>query len=152
MDAGGLSREWMTLLMKNIFSTEDATPSPDEDEERFVMRIDHLTPTSDESRSNVKYYKDDSLSCHHISDLFVHALLSAMTNRYTSHGYLPNPLVNYDLRQKQLDNGEARCVSDRVAQNLHFIGRLIGRAVFDGIPLGVHLNPLLSVVRAPSHT
>ena len=120
----------MTLLMKNIFSTEDATPSPDEDEERFVMRIDHLTPTSDESRSNVKYYKDDSLSCHHISDLFVHALLSAMTNRYTSHGYLPNPLVNYDLRQKQLDNG----------------------AVFDGIPLGVHLNPLLSVVRAPPHT
>ena len=141
----------MTLLMKDIFSTEDTPSSPDEDDERFVMRIDHLTPTSDESRSNVKYYKDDGLSCHHISDLFMHGLLWRMTVRYTSNGYLPNPLMNYDLRQKQLDNGEARCVSERVAQNLHFIGRLIGRAVFDGIPLGVHLNPLLSVVCEDPH-
>ena len=42
-----------------------------------------------------------------------------------------------------LESGSPRCASAAVSQNLRFIGRLIGRAVFDGIPLGVPLHPLV---------
>lgn len=184
MDAGGLSREWMTLLVRSIFSRE-APPSLEDDEARFVMRIDHLTPSED-ARSNVKYFKDDKLSTRHISSLFLWACRAALTRRFTPCGYLPDPAVNYDLNQFPsaaalpcsrsnaspeatspdpaagatatatasatanaaadlacLEKGEPRCASTAVSQNLRFIGRLIGRAVFDGIPLGIPLHPLV---------
>lgn len=184
MDAGGLSREWMTLLVRSIFSRE-APPSLEDDEARFVMRIDHLTPSED-TRSNVKYFKDDKLSARHISSLFLWACRAALTRRFTPCGYLPDPAVNYDLNQFPsaaalpcsrsnafpeaaladpaagatasatasatanaaadlacLEKGEPRCASTAVSQNLRFIGRLIGRAVFDGIPLGIPLHPLV---------
>lgn len=184
MDAGGLSREWMTLLVRSIFSRE-APPSLEDDEARFVMRIDHLTPSED-ARSNVKYFKDDKLSARHISSLFLWACRAALTRRFTPCGYLPDPAVNYDLDQfpsaaalpcsrsnaspeatsaeaaadpaasatasatanaaadlAGLEKGEPRCASTAVSQNLRFIGRLIGRAVFDGIPLGIPLHPLV---------
>lgn len=184
MDAGGLSREWMTLLVRSIFSRE-APPSLEDDEARFVMRIDHLTPSED-ARSNVKYFKDDKLSTRHISSLFLWACRAALTRRFTPCGYLPDPAVNYDLNQfpsaaalpcsrsnafpeatspdpaagatagatasatanaaadlAYLEKGEPRCASTAVSQNLRFIGRLIGRAVFDGIPLGIPLHPLV---------
>ena len=200
MDAGGLSREWMTLLVRSIFSRE-APPSLEDDEARFVMRIDHLTPSED-ARNNVKYFKDDKLSTRHISSLFLWACRAALTRRFTPCGYLPDPAVNYDLDQFPsaaalpcsrsnafpeatspdpaagatasattsattsatpnptanaaanatanaaadlacLEKGEPRCASTAVSQNLRFIGRLIGRAVFDGIPLGIPLHPLV---------
>ena len=190
----------MTLLVRSIFSRE-APPSLEDDEARFVMRIDHLTPSED-ARSNVKYFKDDKLSARHISSLFLWARRAALTRRFTPCGYLPDPAVNYDLDQFPsaaalpcsrpnaspeassaeaaadptagvtanatasatanatasatantttgtaadlacLEKGEPRCASTAVSQNLRFIGRLIGRAVFDGIPLGVPLHPLV---------
>ena len=170
----------MTLLVRSIFSRE-APPSLEDDEARFVMRIDHLTPSED-ARSNVKYFKDDKLSTRHISSLFLWACRAALTRRFTPCGYLPDPAVNYDLNQFPsaaalpcsrsnaspeatspdpaagatatatanaaadlacLEKGEPRCASTAVSQNLRFIGRLIGRAVFDGIPLGIPLHPLV---------
>ena len=178
----------MTLLVRSIFSRE-APPSLEDDEARFVMRIDHLTPSED-ARSNVKYFKDDKLSTRHISSLFLWACRAALTRRFTPCGYLPDPAVNYDLDQfpsaaalpcarayaspeatsaeaaadpaagatasatasatanaaadlAGLEKGEPRCASTAVSQNLRFIGRLIGRAVFDGIPLGIPLHPLV---------
>lgn len=178
----------MTLLVRSIFSRE-APPSLEDDEARFVMRIDHLTPSED-ARSNVKYFKDDKLSARHISSLFLWARRAVLTPRFTPCGYLPDPAVNYDLDQFPsasalpcsrsnappeatsadptagatasattsasanttagtaadlacLEKGEPRCASTAVSQNLRFIGRLIGRAVFDGIPLGVPLHPLV---------
>ena len=170
----------MTLLVRSIFSRE-APPSLEDDEARFVMRSDHLTPSED-ARSNVKYFKDDKLSARHISSLFLWACRAALTRRFTPCGYLPDPAVNYDLDQFPsaaalpcsrsnafpeaaladpaagatasatanaaadlacLEKGEPRCASTAVSQNLRFIGRLIGRAVFDGIPLGIPLHPLV---------
>ena len=174
----------MTLLVRSIFSRE-APPSLEDDEARFVMRIDHLTPSED-ARNNVKYFKDDKLSTRHISSLFLWACRAALTRRFTPCGYLPDPAVNYDLNQfpsaaalpcsrsnafpeatladpaagattsattsatanaaadlAGLEKGEPRCASTAVSQNLRFIGRLIGLAVFDGIPLGIPLHPLV---------
>lgn len=164
----------MTLLVRSIFSRE-SPPSPEADEARFVMRIDHLAPNED-PRSNVKYFKDDKLSVRHIASLFLLARRIVLTLRFTPRGYLPDPAVNYDLGPVPaaaplstvrtsdlapeprvttaaavsqglsavcLEGGEPRCASAAVSQNLRFIGRLIGRAVFDGIPLGVPLHPLV---------
>ena len=76
-----------------------------------------------------------------------------MTISFTPDGYLPNPSVNYPpphpdaqghLRRTSLDMETApECLSEAISQNYQFVGRLIGRALFDGIPLGIHLNPLL---------
>ena len=76
-----------------------------------------------------------------------------LIRRYTAEGYLPNPSVNYPppLRDKEgysrresLDiDSIPQGLSDGIAQNFQFVGRLIGRALFDGIPLGIRLNPLM---------
>lgn len=72
---------------------------------------------------------------------------------YTPRGYLPNPIHNYShrlltdhTRKYSLDaNLEAACASEGLSRNYQFVGRLIGRAIFDGIPLGITLNPLMFV-------
>ena len=128
MDAGGLSREWMALLMRSVF-TNEGDPVDSRTEERFVMRIDHLSPRNEE-QENIKYYKD--ISMNHRS----------ITFSYTPNGYLPNPAFNYSQAEIN-DNEVPKCASEPFSQNYQFVGRLIGRAVFDGIPLGIHLNPLM---------
>ena len=80
-------------------------------------------------------------------------LLSVLIQRYTAEGYLPNPSVNYPppirdkrgySRRESLDiDSVPQCLSEGIAQNFQFVGRLIGRALFDGIPLGIRLNPLM---------
>ena len=89
MDAGGLSREWMDLLIRNVFALDNSTSKNEEDdknadndkrkktgmqqrgsmtenevreeeEERFVMRIDHAN--TQQQHDNIHYYHDISLS------------------------------------------------------------------------------------------
>ena len=76
-----------------------------------------------------------------------------LIRRYTAEGYLPNPSVNYPpphrnkegyTQRESLDKDSIpQCLSEGISQNFQFVGRLIGRALFDGIPLGIRLNPLM---------
>ena len=38
---------------------------------------------------------------------------------------------------------QPNCISEAINRDYQFVGRLIGRALFDGIPLGISLNPLM---------
>lgn len=109
------------------------------------MRIDHSSPR-DDSAENIRYFHDYSLSPRSFTSMFI----------YTSHGYLPNPEVNYPPPSIEPDGSKRRdsldmetsphCASEGIERNYQFVGRLIGRAIFDGIPLGVSLNPLMYCV------
>lgn len=80
-------------------------------------------------------------------------IITGIIISYTPRGYLPNPIHNFShrllsdhTRKYSLDaNLEAACASEGISRNYQFIGRLIGRAIFDGIPLGITLNPLMFV-------
>lgn len=140
MDAGGLSREWMALLMKNVFSNDDI-PTAKIVEERFVMRIDHVSP-KDDDQETIKYFRDTSMNTRSFVNMFMFIRSHFLIPSLTPNGYLPNPALNYHQNYIN-DNELPKCASDAISQNYQFVGRLIGRAIFDGIPLGVHFNPLL---------
>lgn len=72
MDAGGLSREWMNLLVHSIFQPHQ-TDLIVEDEDRYVMRIDHVTPTSSADENNIRYFKDTSIHSKDFRDLFMYS-------------------------------------------------------------------------------
>ena len=69
MDAGGLSREWMALLMKSVFSN-DEPPKGKVMEERFVMRIDHVSP-KDDDQETIKYFRDASMNTRSFVNMFM---------------------------------------------------------------------------------
>ena len=148
MDAGGLSREWMNLLIHAIFQGKE-TDLIIENEDRYVMRIDHVTPDAI-SNENVRYFRDTTVHSEDFKELFMFES-GTLTISFTNHGYLPNPLYNYShslLSNQCVDysldeDTEPNCTSESINRNYHFVGRLIGRALFDGIPLGIPLNPLM---------
>ena len=69
-----------------------------------------------------------------------------MKYSFTPQGYLPNPLLNYSIKDTEVSldmEQQPNCISEAINRDYQFVGRLIGRALFDGIPLGISLNPLM---------
>lgn len=69
-----------------------------------------------------------------------------MKYSFTPQGYLPNPLLNYSIKDREISldvEQQPNCISEAINRDYQFVGRLIGRALFDGIPLGISLNPLM---------
>lgn len=130
----------MALLMKSVFSN-DEPPKGKVMEERFVMRIDHVSP-KDDDQETIKYFRDASMNTRSFVNMFMFMQSCFFHCSLTPNGYLPNPALNY--HQNYIDDlQQPKCASEAISQNYQFVGRLIGRAIFDGIPLGVHFNPLL---------
>lgn len=130
----------MALLMKSVFSNDEPQNNKIV-EERFVMRIDHVSP-KDDDQETIKYFRDASMNTRSFVNMFMFVLSISFIFSLTPNGYLPNPALNY--HQNSIDDLEhPQCASEAISQNYQFVGRLIGRAIFDGIPLGVHFNPLL---------
>lgn len=140
----------MALLVKNVFSIDENDDS-DNQEDRFVMRIDHDSSTGGAS-DNIRYYHDYAMTPGSFASLFMYLYRSLITS-YTPNGYLPNPVFNYPpppvdslgrRHRESLDvETSPHCSTEGTSRNYQFVGRLIGRAIFDGIPLGITLNPLM---------
>ena len=59
----------MALLMRNVF-TNEGDQADSKTEERFVMRIDHLSPRNEE-QENIKYFKDISMNHRSFANMFM---------------------------------------------------------------------------------
>ena len=140
----------MALLVKSVFSVDESDDA-NHQEDRFVMRIDHDSSAGGAS-DNVRYYHDYAMTPSSFVSLFTYSYRS-MTISYTPNGYLPNPAFNYPpppvdslghRHRESLDvESSPHCSTEGTSRNYQFVGRLIGRAIFDGIPLGITLNPLM---------
>lgn len=140
----------MALLVKNVFSIDDSEDM-NRQEDRFVMRIDHDSSARGASDS-IRYYHDYAMTPSSFASLFMYSYHS-VTISYTPNGYLPNPAFNYppppvdsqgrSLRESLDVEISPHCSTEGTSRNYQFVGRLIGRAIFDGIPLGITLNPLM---------
>lgn len=60
----------MSLLIHSIFQNHQEEFF--DDEERFVMRIDHTTPRSAADDNTIRYFKDNNLHSKDFRDLFVY--------------------------------------------------------------------------------
>ena len=96
----------------------------------------------DDDQETIKYFRDTSMNTRSFVNMFMFIRSHFLIPSLTPNGYLPNPALNYHQNYIN-DNELPKCASDAISQNYQFVGRLIGRAIFDGIPLGVHFNPLL---------
>lgn len=82
VDAGGLSREWMCLLIQSIFQSSHQSSNETDDieeEERYVMRIDHDLSSSTrelQEENAIQYYHDKSLNVKEFQYLFMLVVLN----------------------------------------------------------------------------